>query len=109
MHEALSNWGDALSGQGKQKTGDEAESLFSQATEKLLKVEEIRPGSSAYSLACIAALRGDSAEARKWLEKSHELGDLPDARHLLEDTDLLSLRDEDWFQELLRARGAGPA
>ena len=108
-HEAFNNWGNALIEQGKRKTGAEAESFFSKATEKLLKAEEIQPGSGAYNLACIAALKGDSAEARKWLEKSHELGDLPDARHLLEDTDLQSVRDEDWFQELLRARGAGPA
>ena len=109
QHDALQNWGGALIQQAKWKTGEEAESLFSKATEKILKAEEIRPGSGAYNLACIAALRGDSGKARKWLEKSHELGTLPDDQHLREDTDLQNVRDEDWFQELLRARVAGPA
>ena len=70
----------------------------------------MRPGSGAYNIACIECLRGSPDEARQWLEKSHQLGTLPDHEHLMEDPDLEGVREKTWFKDLLakakRASGA---
>ena len=100
-HGALCNWGNSLLSQAKQKTGEEADRLFVLAGEKLLRAEAIVPGSGSYDLACVKALIGDSEASRKWLSMSHEHGQLPSKQHLLADPDLESVRELDWFQDLL--------
>ena len=100
-HEALNNWGTALLDQAKQKSGAEADRLFGQAAEKYLRAEELMPGQGAYGLACISALQGREQDCRAWLEKSQAQGQLPSQQHLLDDTDLMSVRSRDWFQSLI--------
>ena len=104
-HEALNNWGAALLAHAKQKTGEEADRLFAQAREKLLNTESLIPGKGAYNLACLSALQGHIDECKKWLLRSLEFGSLPSKQHLLEDLDLESVLDLDWFQELLAKLG----
>jgi len=99
--ETLNSWAAALLEHGHQKTGDERRRLFAQARERLFKVEEIRPGAGAYNLACLAALEGNEAECRRWLNACAEHGTLPSRKHLTEDSDLESVRDKEWFQTLL--------
>ena len=101
MHEALSNWGSALLVQSACKTGDEAERLWGEAEKRLLQAEEIATGSGAYNLACVAAFRGDVNACRKWLETTIKHDSLPSRAHLESDSDLNSVRDEAWFQEIL--------
>jgi len=101
-HEALYNWGYALSAQAETKTGEEADRLFAQAGEKYGRVEEISSGGSAYNQACFAALMGDEDGCRKWLERSKEAGTLPDREHLLTDDDLESVRECQWFEDFLK-------
>ena len=43
MHEALNNWGSALSAQAKTKTGEEADKLYAQAYEKYEAALKIKP------------------------------------------------------------------
>jgi hypothetical protein len=83
------------------KEGEEAERLLAQAREKLLGAEAIRPGSGAYSLACLSALQGDEAGCREWIEKSRELSALPRREWMMEDPDLDSVRQCEWFRRLL--------
>ncbi len=101
MHEALNNWGSALLEQAKRKAGPEAERLFAECSEKLTKAESLASGSAAYNLACLTALQGSEQECREWLEKARRLGTLPSPEHLVNDTDLDSVRDREWFQVLL--------
>ena len=100
-HEALNNWGNALLVQSACKTGDEAERLWGEAEKRLLEADKIAAGSSAYGLACVAALRGDVNACRKWLEAAIKHDSLPSRAHLESDSDLNSVRDEAWFQEIL--------
>ena len=92
--------GTALSDQAKSKTGAEADRLFALAGEKYRRAEEIRPGSGAYNLACLCALGSDEEGCRKWLEKSKQLGTLPNRVHVMNDPDLESVREREWFQGL---------
>ena len=101
MHEALNNWGAALSAQAQTKSGAEADRLFDTAKEKCLAAEAIVPGIGAYNLACICALQEREDECRTWLEKSKAHGKLPNGDHVLKDADLASIRDMDWFQALI--------
>ena len=66
-----------------------------------MKAEEIRTGSAAYNLACVAARRGDAASCQEWLQRSREKGTLPDRQHLIADPDLASVRDQPWFRTFL--------
>jgi tetratricopeptide (TPR) repeat protein len=100
-HETLNNWGNALLEQAKQRIGADADQLLALAVKKLLIAEELGPGSGSYNLACIASLQGDADECRKWLLNSFEHGELPTKQHLLDDSDLESVRSLDWFQDLL--------
>ena len=101
-HDALNNWGVALFDQAKTKTGEEADGLFTRAFERLSEAEALRPGSGAYNLACLSALRADGASSRRWLEKGLELGTLPSRGHLMKDADLDSVRGAGWFTKLLK-------
>jgi len=100
-HEALYNWGAALMERAKAKSDRESEALYRAAAEKLSRAEALAPGRGAYNLACLAALQGRGDEARSWLVKSRDAGDLPDRAHLEQDTDLDWIRDAEWFRELL--------
>ena len=92
-YEALNNWGNALFRQAKTKTGEEADRLFAQSKDLLLKAETILPGSAAYNIARLSAIRGQEDECRKWLEKCLDLGVMPSRQHLEKDNDLENIRE----------------
>jgi Tfp pilus assembly protein PilF len=98
---ALSNWGLGLLDQARLKQDAAAERLFNEAEQKFLGAEALEPGKASYDLACLHALRGNGDEARRWLERSKELGTLPTPEKLAADTDLDGIRDEEWFKDLV--------
>ncbi|MBI2470548.1 MAG: hypothetical protein HYV59_04820, partial [Planctomycetes bacterium] len=100
-HEALNNWGTALYHQAKTKTGDEADRLFAQSKDMLLKTESNLPGSAAYNIACWCAIRGQEDECKEWLEKCINLGVMPSRQHLKEDRDFENVREKPWFKAIL--------
>ncbi|WP_158623946.1 DUF6624 domain-containing protein [Corallococcus llansteffanensis] len=53
-----------------------------------------------YNAACAASLAGQKPEALQWLERAADAG-LDDAEHLTQDTDLVSLRDEPAFTQVV--------
>lgn len=101
FHEAFINWSIALLEQVKMKDGEEANKLIEEAIEKCIKAESILPGSGAYNLACINAMRGQEPECRKWLEISRDTGHLPSKEDIEKDSDFDSVRDSDWFKKFL--------
>ncbi|MCE9535011.1 MAG: hypothetical protein K8R65_01195, partial [Nitrospirae bacterium] len=89
----------ALMAQAEGKS--EMEKLICQSEENARKAESLVPGAGAYNLACIEARRGNEDGCQAWLTKSKELGKLPSREHLLQDSDLSSVRQKDWFQSFL--------
>lgn len=74
---------------------------YDNAMDFFLKAEQIQKGSASYNLACIHALRGDNEACLKALEQSRESGSLPDEQDVMNDPDMASVRNEQWFQEFL--------
>lgn len=102
---ALSNWGGCLVEQAKQENNDERKQLLHEAIALFKRAETIQPGRGSYNLACVHALLEDFDECHIWLDKALELGKLPPCDHLREDKDLDSVRDQEWFKEILRKHG----
>lgn len=100
-HQAFNNWANALMAQAVQKDEPERSRIFGLAKDKCLAGEEIKRGAGAYNLACIAALTDDEDGCRQWLETSRDAGTLPSRNHIETDSDLDSVRECDWFKQLL--------
>lgn len=101
MHEAFNAWCTALIHQAYTKEDPEKRQLLQTAHEKCASAEKLSPGSGAYNLACISALQGRADDCRTWLQTAKTHGKLPKKSHLLNDTDLTSVRDLDWFTSFL--------
>ena len=100
---AHDNWAAVLLVEFGFRGGTEAESVLLRAQELATKADNLEPGQGAYNLACVRALLGDESGCRQWLEKARDHGKLPMRGLLMQDTDLDSVRDTDWFQEILAA------
>ena len=101
-HPALSNWGVALLALARLAHGEDAAALFVLAKEKCLAANQIKPGFGSYSLACIAALKGEEEGCRKWLEDSRDKGEnFPGRAHIMADKDFYSIRERPWFTAFL--------
>lgn len=75
--------------------------LLPEARSKFIEAEAVSPGAGSDNLACVNAVEGREDECKKWLQKSKDLGTLPSRDHLLNDADLESVRDREWFQAFL--------
>jgi tetratricopeptide (TPR) repeat protein len=102
--DAYNNWGNALLTWAQFSSGNEQVSLVDEAEEKVHKTEELRPGSGAYNLACVAALRGQPDTCRYWLATTYQHKDTPTADHLASDPDLAAVCDQQWFKDLVAER-----
>lgn len=99
-YETLTGWGVLLLDQARQATSDNAKQLFAEANEKLSAAIKIVPKRT-YNLACLAAIQGQSEKCREYLEQAERNQTLPDADHLRKDHDLDSVREINWFKELI--------
>ncbi len=101
--EALYCYGLALARQARLAAPAEAESLLVAAIEKLTAAEKARPGIAAYFLACLTASRGDRAACQRFLEASQRHSTLPPVAVVENNPAFRTVREETWFQGLLRA------
>ncbi len=101
-HVALISWGSTLLDLSDLKTGKEEDDCLRLAESKLIRAEEISPGCGSYNLACLAALRGESLECKKWLESARKYDTLQSIRHMGKDQDFDSVRSEKWFKDFLK-------
>jgi tetratricopeptide (TPR) repeat protein len=99
-HKALNNWGGALIAFAQGLSDGARKDCLRDAEDKLNQAQTLS-GQPSYNLACLYALRGETAQALDQLEACADAGTLPDAEHLRQDSDLDSLRAEPRCQVLL--------
>jgi tetratricopeptide (TPR) repeat protein len=105
-HGAFGNFGVLLIEQGKRASKGEAEQFFVKANEMLSAAAKIDP-TATYNLACLAAVTGNEAECRLNLELAEQNEALPSIEHLVADPDLRSVRDKEWFVNLVERQKEG--
>jgi tetratricopeptide (TPR) repeat protein len=102
---ALYNYGNTIA-QRARRAGDptNAEDLFNQAAEKFEAALRIKPDDhdARYNLACVYALLGRIEQCQNTFEIAENEGGLPTLEELQDDKDLVSVRDQPWFAELLK-------
>jgi tetratricopeptide (TPR) repeat protein len=100
MYEAYINWSALLVELSQKKQSQSRQDLLDEATDKCLKAESIKTGSASYNLACISALQGNKIRCREWLKLAEQAGTLPSREHAMSDTDLETVRNEEWFKQI---------
>ncbi|MBC8136610.1 MAG: hypothetical protein H8F28_12040 [Fibrella sp.] len=85
----------------RESDADKRNVLLENAVENLRKSNEIKPNKATFALARIAAIKGNTVECRRLLEDAEAHDVLLVPRQLARDEDLLSVRDEEWFRQLL--------
>jgi hypothetical protein len=75
--------------------------LYEMAKKQFEKANAIQAGTASYNLACIYSLRGDKDACLKALENARDKVTLPDAGEILNDPDLDSVKEQDWFLEFM--------
>ena len=71
--------------------------LYELARKQFEKANAIQAGTASYNLACIYGLRGDKEACLKALETARDKVTLPAAVDILDDPDLASVKEQDWF------------
>lgn len=96
----LNNWGIALLEWARTLSGSECEAKIQEAEYVLLQAQAL-DNQDCYNLACLRAMQNRPDEARDLLQYTRDAGHLPDYAHLVVDEDLDSLRELEWFKQLL--------
>ncbi|WP_417611628.1 TPR end-of-group domain-containing protein [Parasphingorhabdus sp.] len=105
MHEALKNWGAELIAQAHREKGKKRSTFLDEAYDLLTRTNELLAGSGSYNLACIEAMRGDAANAAKWLINCKNTGYLPDCDHIMKDKDFDKIRETSEFKQVMEEIG----
>jgi tetratricopeptide (TPR) repeat protein len=71
--------------------------LYELAKKQFEKANTIQAGTASYNLACIYGLRGDRDACLKALENARDKVTLPEAGEILNDPDLVDVKEQDWF------------
>jgi len=87
---------------------DSNDELYDLAAEFFENAERIQRGSAAYNFACIYGLRGQHDACLEALELSKECGSLPVAEDIINDVDLLKVKNTQWFVEFMERLVAAP-
>ncbi len=101
LSSAYINWGNALMEQAKTKKGINVHPFLANAKKKLLRGEELDPGSGSYQLARLMALLANETGCREWLMKSKEQGVLPNSNIWMNEPDFDSVRESKWFKKMM--------
>ncbi len=75
--------------------------LYELAKKQFEKANAIQAGTASYNLACIYGLRGDKDACLKSLENARNKVTLPEAGEILNDPDLASVKEQDWFVDFM--------
>lgn len=94
-------WAMVLLEYAVHSSGDQRTEYLASASEKIDRAEAAKEHSSTYVQAALAALQGDSAQCHAWLILSEENDNLNSKRYLRRDEAFASVRDEEWFCQIL--------
>jgi tetratricopeptide (TPR) repeat protein len=75
--------------------------LYELAKKHFEKANVIQAGTASYNLACIYGLRGDKDACLKALENARDKVTLPEASDILDDPDLVTVKEKKWFVEFM--------
>jgi hypothetical protein len=75
--------------------------LYEMAKKQFETANVIQMGTASYNLACIYSLRGDQYACLKALENSRDRGSLPETGEILNDPDLTSAKEQEWFVDFI--------
>lgn len=75
--------------------------LYEMAKKQFEKANAIQAGTASYNLACIYSLRGDKNACLKALENARDKVTLPEAGDILNDPDLISIKEQNWFADFM--------
>lgn len=98
---AAVNGGVAYMDLARLKKVNPDDGLYALAKKQFENANAIQKGAASYNLACIYGLRTDKEACLKTLESARDAGTLPDADDILNDPDLISVKDQDWFIEFM--------
>jgi len=87
---------------------DASDELYDLAKEFFDNAERIQRGSAAYNLAWICGVRGEDEACLDALELSKECGSLPNVDDMLNDIDLVKIKNAPWFVEFMERVTAKP-
>ncbi len=87
---------------------DANDELYDLAGEFFENAERIQLGSAAYNLACIFALRGQKDACLEALELSKDKGSLPVVEDIMNDADMIKVKNMSWFTDFLERATAEP-
>ncbi|MFO7973923.1 MAG: hypothetical protein R6V12_04735 [Candidatus Hydrogenedentota bacterium] len=87
--------------QASMAEGPERKALLAEAKDALIRAETIEKGCASWRLACLNALEGRAELCRRWLERAHTHGTLPERGTLESEPSLSSMRNQKWFKRFL--------
>ncbi|MDD2661127.1 MAG: hypothetical protein PHY54_15855 [Methylococcales bacterium] len=98
---AAINGGVALMDLARLKKVKPDHELYENAKKQFEKANAIQAGTASYNLACIYGLRGDKDACLKALEIAQAKVTLPEAGDILNDPDLVNVKEQDWFVDFM--------
>ena len=98
---AAINGGVAYMDLARLKKVKPGEKLYEMAKKQFEKANAIQAGTASYNLACIYGLRGDKEACLNALENARDKATLPEAVEILNDPDMDSVKEQDWFVEFM--------
>lgn len=80
---------------------DPTDELYDLAEEFFVNAGRIQSGSAAYNLACIYAIKKDKKLCLELLELAKDKGSLPSAENIIDDVDMVNVKNEPWFTDFM--------
>ena len=87
---------------------DANDELYDLGGEFFANAERIQRGSAAFNLACVYSIRGQYEACLEALELSRECGSLPNVEDIINDVDMLNVKNKQWFVDFMEKVKAGP-
>ncbi len=100
---AANDGGVALLALAKAKQVNLDDELYQKAEASFQSAENIQSGSASYNLACLYALHKDNDGCLKALNKAKDHGLIPDQQAMLDDEDLLNIKNQAWFTDYIHS------